>query len=445
MWSMDLRTFISKLEAEGSLVKIVKEASVEYEVASILAALDGTPVYFKKIKESKIPVVGNIVSSRDLVAKALRIRKEEIISRLNWAMRNLKEPEVLDSGPCQEVEEVNVNLGILPVLKHMPRDRGRYVTSAVCILKDPETGIRNSSFHRLLLLDERRFVARIVEGRGTDTILKRSGGEAYVAICIGAPIQVLISAATPLPHGVDELSMANALYPTPLVKCKTIDIEVPAETEIVLEGKITREKAPEGPFLDITETYDIEREQPIIEVKRITHRRNPIYQALLPGRNEHKILMGMPIESVIYSEVNKVCRCINVLITPGGCSWLHAVIQIEKKHNDDPKKAIETAFKTHKSLKHCIVVDEDVDIYDPNEVEWAIATRVQADKDIYIYTNQRGSSLDPSAKHIPGEKPITAKAGIDATIPIEGKSEKFRKQKYKSINLLEYIQEKQGY
>lgn len=438
---MNLRNFISKLETEKKLVKIDKEVSVEYEIANILAALDGKPVYFSKIKESNIPIIGNILSSRELVAKALNIKKEEIIHKLSWAINNLKEPEIVDEGACQEVIEGKVDLRMLPILKHMPNDRGRYITSAVCILKDPETGVRNSSFHRLLLLDERRFVARIVEGRGTDTILKKSGGEADIAICIGSPIQVLIAAATSLSHGVDELSMANALHPTPLVKCKTIDIEVPAETEIVLEGRITREKAPEGPFLDITETYDIEREQPIIEVKLITHRKNPIYQALLPGKSEHKILMGMPMEPMIYNEVNKVCRCINVLMTPGGCSWLHAIIQIRKDSDDDPKKAIEAAFRAHKSLKHCIIVDEDVDIYDPNEVEWAIATRVQANEDIYIYTNQRGSSLDPSAKHIPGEKPITAKAGIDATIPLGKNIKEFKKQKHEPIDLSKYLKE----
>lgn len=437
---MNLREFISKLENEGILIKVRREVSVEYEVARILAALDGKPVYFENVKGLKMPIIGNILSSRELVAKALNTEREKILHKLNWAMNNLKEPEIVDRGPCQEVEEEKVNLNILPILKHMPGDRGRYVTSAVCILKDPETNIRNSCFHRLLLLDEKRFVARIVEGRGTDTILKKSGGEADIAICIGNPIQVLIAAATSLPHGVDELSMANALYPTPLVKCKTIDVEVPAETEIVLEGRITREKAPEGPFLDITETYDIEREQPIIEIKKITHRRNPIYQALLPGGNEHRILMGMPMEPLIYNEVNKVCKCINVLMTPGGCSWLHAIIQIKKESDDEPRKAIEAAFKAHKSLKHCIIVDEDINIYDPNEIEWAIATRVQADEDIYIYVNQRGSSLDPSAKHISGEKPITAKAGIDATIPLKRNLKNFRKERYEAIDLSRYIE-----
>ncbi|MCS7369262.1 MAG: UbiD family decarboxylase, partial [archaeon GBS-70-058] len=271
---MNIREFLRKLEVEGKLIKIKREVSVYYEAAEIMATLNGKPVYLEKIKESNIPVAGNLLSSRQLVAMALNVEVEGILHKLNWAMNNLKEPQVVDEGVCQEVVEGNVDLTKLPILKHMPKDRGRYVTSAVCILRDPQTGIRNSSFHRLLLLDEKRFVARIVEGRGTDTILKKSGGEADVAICIGSPIQVMIAAATSLPHGVDELGMANALEPTPLVKCKKIDLEVPAETEIVLEGRITKERAPEGPFLDITETYDMEREQPIIEVKYITHRRS---------------------------------------------------------------------------------------------------------------------------------------------------------------------------
>jgi len=436
---MNIREFMRKLEVEGKLIKVKREVSVYYEAAEIMATLDGKPVYLEKIKESNIPVAGNLLSSRQLVAMALNVEVGGILHKLNWAMNNLKEPPIVDKGACQEVVEGNVDLTKLPILKHMPKDRGRYVTSAVCILRDPQTGIRNSSFHRLLLLDERRFVARIVEGRGTDTILKRSGGEADVAICIGSPIQVMIAAATSLPHGVDELGMANALEPTPLVKCKKIDLEVPAETEIVLEGRITKERAPEGPFLDITETYDMEREQPIIEVKYITHRRNPIYQALIPGKSEHKILMGMPMEPLIYNEVNKVCKCLNVYITPGGASWLHAIIQIKKEGDDDAEKAIEAAFKAHKSLKHCIIVDEDINIYDMEEVEWAIATRVQADEDIYIYRGERGSSLDPSAKYIPGEKPITAKMGIDATIPLGKKDKPFKKEKYKQINVEEYL------
>lgn len=233
--------------------------------------------------------------------------------------------------------------------------------------------------------------------------------------------------------------MANSLEETKLVKCKTINIEVPADSEFVLEGKITREKVKEGPFLDLTETYDRVREQPVIEIKKITHRKGAIFHALLPGKGEHKLLMGMPKEPTIFNEVNKVCKCKNVLITPGGTSWLHAIVQIKKEKEDDGKRAIEAAFRGHGSLKHCLIVDDDINIYDPSEIEWSIATRVQADKNITIMKDQPGSSLDPSAYQEEGKKALTAKAGVDATIPF-GKTDKgFKKEKYNKIDLKNYL------
>jgi hypothetical protein len=149
--------------------------------------------------------------------------------------------------------------------------------------------------------------------------------------------------------------MANVLEKTELVKCKTVDLEVPADCEFVLEGRITGEKATEGPFLDLTGVVDRVRQQPVIEIKCVTHRNNPIYQTILAGKNEHKFLMGMPKEPTIFNEVNKVCQCRDVYITPGGCSWLHAVVQIHKQNADDGKKAIMAAFEGHKSLKHVVV------------------------------------------------------------------------------------------
>jgi UbiD family decarboxylase len=435
---MSLRNFIEKLENENEIVKINKEVSTEFEIANILAALDGKAVLFNNVKNSTFRVIGNIVSSRDLVASALGIKKEQLLEKLSWAIENLKEPCLYEKGPCQEIVENSVDLTKLPILKYMPKDGGKYIASAVCIIKDPETGIRNSCFHRLMLLDKNHFAARIVENRGTDTALKKTG-ELDIAICIGNSVPVLLAGATSLSIGTDELRMANALEETKLVKCKTIDIKVPADSEIILEGRITKERVKEGPFLDLTETYDRVREQPVIEIKKITHRKDAIFHALLPGKGEHKLLMGMPREPTIFNEVNKVCKCKNVLITPGGTSWLHAIIQIEKHKEDDGKKAIEAAFKGHSSLKHCLIVDDDINIYDPNEIEWAIATRVQADKNIIILKDQPGSSLDPSAYQEAGKKALTAKAGIDATIPL-GKTDKgFAKEKYKEVDVKEYL------
>jgi 2,5-furandicarboxylate decarboxylase 1 len=184
---------------------------------------------------------------------------------------------------------------------------------------------------------------------------------------------------------------------------------------------------------------DRTRQQPIVEVKCVTRRQNPIYQTILAGRNEHKFLMGMPKEPTIYNEVSQVCQCRDVYITPGGCSWLHAVVQIKKQTAEDGKKAIAAAFKGHGSLKHVVVVDEDINIYDPQDVEWAIATRFQADKNTVILSNQPGSSLDPSGDLSEGKKAATAKAGLDATAPLVSSGKGFSKVDYIKVDLNRYL------
>jgi UbiD family decarboxylase len=197
------------------------------------------------------------------------------------------------------------------ILKHLPADGGPYITAGVSVIRDPAHG-RNSSFHRLMQIGPRSFTGRIVEGRGTDTAWRKAVAadrDLQVAICLGVSIHVLLAAAMSPAQGVDELRIAHALAPTPLVRCLTVDIEVPAECEVVLEGRITRRLAQEGPFIDLTETWDLARQQPVIEIDCITHRRAPIYHALLPGGLEHKLLMGLPREPTIFQAVSEVADC----------------------------------------------------------------------------------------------------------------------------------------
>jgi 2,5-furandicarboxylate decarboxylase 1 len=432
---LNLRSFLEQLENKGELTRIKREVSTEYEMAGIIEALGEKPVLFEKVKESEMQVVGGLVSSKDLIARALGIEKTQLLLKLSRAIEKPVSPKIRDRGECQEIVEKDVDLTKLPIMRYTAKDGGKYIASAVAIIRDPEYNSRNMCFHRLMLLDRKRFVARIVENRGTDSALKKSGGELEVAFCLGNSTAVLLSAATTLPTGIDELGMANALENTELVKCKTVDVEVPADCEIVLEGKITKEKATEGPFLDLTGIVDKARQQPIVEIKCLTYRRKPIYQTILAGRNEHKLLMGMPKEPTIFNEVNKVCRCNDVYITPGGCSWLHAVVQIKKQNPDDGKRAITAAFEGHKSLKHCVIVDEDINIYDPSDVEWAISTRFQADKNTIILSDQPGSSLDPSGNLTEGKKATTSKAGIDATAPLSTTGKGFTREQYIKVDI----------
>jgi 2,5-furandicarboxylate decarboxylase 1 len=413
---MSLRSFLEKARERGQLTVVSDQVDPHLEIARAIERLEGPPLLFENVKGHDHPVVASLCGARENLALDLGVDTASLLYTLAEALGHPVVPNVVPSGPCQEVVEEQVDLGRFPILRHLPQDGGPYITAGVVVTRDPEHG-RNVSFHRLLLLDRRRLVARLVEGRGTDLLVSKSRSDVDVAICIGNSLPVLVAAATSPPPDVDELGIANALSPTPLVKCLTVDLEVPADTEIVLEGRITQDTAPEGPFLDLTGTMDIARPGHIVEVTCITHRPDAIYQALLPGGLEHKLLMGLPREPTIYTEVSKVCRCSNVVLTPGGGTWLHAVVQIEKRDSDDGKRAIEAAFRGHPSLKHVVVVDDDIDVYDPHDVEWAIATRFQAHRDLVLLENQPGSSLDPSATHVPGEKTRTTKMGLDATIP----------------------------
>jgi UbiD family decarboxylase len=415
---MEVRRFIEWARARGTLVELEREVDPHLELAGMIAALDGQAVLFHTLKG--FPgwrAITGICAQREHFAAALNCTTSALIQRLAAAMAHPLPPPLIGSAPCQEIVETRPDLTQLPIPRYHPDDGGRYITSGVAVIKDPDFG-RNISFHRLMLLDERHFVARIVEGRGTHTALSKVSTPLPVAIAVGCPVQVLLAAAMSPPKGVDELEIAHALAPTPLVTCQSVDLEVPADAELILEGHITHTLADEGPFPDLTGTMDIVRRQPVIEIDRITHRSEPFFHALLPGGLEHKNLMGMPREPTIFAAVNEVCQCTGVYITPGGTSWLHAVVQINKQHEADGKRAIEAAFRGHSSLKHVVVVDTDVDIFDINQVEWAIATRFQADRDLVVLTDQPGSSLDPSATQVPGQKARTAKMGLDATAPL---------------------------
>jgi len=435
---VDLREFLNKLENEGKLLRVKKEVSTEYEIANIMYSLDEKPVIFENVKGYDFPVFGGITSSRDIIAEGLNTTKDNLLFKLVDALRNPKDPEMVKNAPCQEVVVKDPDLDKLPILKHLPGDGGRYATASVAIIKDPDTG-RNMCFHRLMQIGKNKFTARLIKKRQTRTTYDKIEGDLEMAVCIGNSVPVMVAASLGPPSGVDELSIANALDETPLTKCITKDLEVPANSEFVIEGRITRELDREGPFVDLTETRDFERKEPVFVVDCITHRKNAMYQALIPGRMEHKILMGMPKEPTIYNEVSKVAECRNVLITIGGGSWLHGVVQIKKKEDTDIKNVIEAAFRGHGSMKHVMIVDEDVDIYDPNALEWAIATRFQGDRDLYIYPDQPGSSLDPSGKHEPGKKTRTTKVGIDATIPSNVDPSKYVKVKYTKVDLNDYI------
>ena len=433
---MGLRNYLEGLDEKGLLKKVDVEVSKKLEISGILKEMEPTPVMFNNVKESDFRVVGNVFCTKNVIASYFNVTPTDLIPMLSRAILENSEPEVIKNAPCQEIIEPNVDLDKIPILHHCDRDGGNYISSAVVVTKDPDYG-QNLDFHRAMQFSKDKFATRIVRGRNFHTFLEKNG-ELEVAFCIGNAPNVLIAGATSVEIGFDELKIANALEPLNLVKAHSVDLLVPAEAEFIIEGKvILEEKHAEGPFVDLTETYDTIREEPVFEVKKITHRNDAIWQALLPGALEHKILMGMPREPTIFNKVNESgVKCLDVNVNPGGCSWLHAIVQIDKVSEEDGKKAIYGAFAGHGSCKHIFIVDKDINIYDPLSVEWAMATRFQGDTRMIIKDKEPGSSLDPSAE--PGTK-LTTKMGFDLTKPLVIKGKSFEIADFPKVNLDKYF------
>ncbi len=430
---MSLREYIQSLERDGALTVIREPVSKRYEIAGILKKLEPRPVLFERVKESPYRVIGNLFCGKGPFANYFHIPPTRIISALTGAIANPSRPAEWIGGaaPCQEVVTLAPDLDELPLLLHCEGDGGNYISSGVFLARHPLHG-QNADFHRAMQFSKTKMAIRVVQGRHFDLFLQ-DRKTLDVAVCVGLPPNILAAAATSVDLGFDELTIANALEPFAVVPAKTVDALVPAEAEFVLEGTVSLERRhAEGPFVDLTETQDVIRNEPVFEVKAITHRRDALWHALLPGALEHKLLMGMPREPTIFQSVNRVVRCLDVHVNPGGCSWLHAIVQIDKQDEDDGKKAIDAAFAGHRSCKHVFIVDNDIDIYDPLAVEWALATRFQTDRDLVVKPRAPGSSLDPSSE--PGTYD-TCRAGFDLTKPLHSAGKTFEKTPFPDVDL----------
>ena len=433
---MSLRSYLDRLTKEQKLVRIHTEISTEYEIAAVLKKLEPRPVLFEQVKASPFQAAGNLFCNKEDFASYFGIPTSGIIPMLTQAIENPTSCKEVRQAPCQEVVLERPNLAVLPILRHFAGDGGRYITAGVVLVRHPVYG-QNADFHRGMPFSEREMALRVVKGRHFDLFLNDLK-QMEVAICIGCPPNVLAAAATSVALGVNELEIAAALEPLSVVRARTVDIMVPAEAEFILEGTVYLDRRhAEGPFVDLTETQDIIRMEPVFELKTITHRRDAIWQALLPGALEHKLLMGMPREPTIFKKVNEVVKCLDVNVNPGGCSWLHAIVKIEKQADEDGKKAIQAAFDGHSSCKHVFVVDADIDIYNPLEVEWAMATRFQGDADLVVKEKERGSSLDPSAE--PGTH-LTTKLGFDLTKPLETRGKDYDRVPFPEIDLKHFLE-----
>ncbi len=411
---MSFRGFLHDLQEAGLLEEVDRPISPVLEAAAL--SLGAGPVLFNNVDGKNCCM--NVLGSRDLLARALSTSKEDMVKELARVDVDGGWIREVDSSSFMEVV-TEPDLSSLPILTHFRGDGGPYITSGIVVSAFGRN--TNASVHRMMVLGKDKLAARLVPGRHTHMLLQEALGEGEklpVAIIIGVDPVVMIAASTRVPPGM-EFQYASALSGNP-VELVALDngVLVP-HAEIVFEGYIDAERASEGPFVDITGTRDFPRMEPVIHLTKMMTREVPIYHGLLPSGSEHKMLMGLPYEPLIFRAASSVADARDVLLTEGGCSYLHAAVQIKKRDQSDPRKVIEAAFEAHKSLKHVIVVDDDIDIYNPQDLEYAVATRVKGDEDIVIYPNVRGSTLDP--RSVDG---ITTKVGIDATMTL-GEEEKF--------------------
>lgn len=429
---MSLRSFLVEMEKRGEVTHVRDQLSSRFQVSSIMKAFDGGPILsFDNVGGYTTKIVANVCGTRKRICSALNVNPESIYQRLINAWRSPNPPKIVKEGPVKEVVE-KARLSKIPVLTHFEKDAGPYITSAIVSTRSPDGKIENVSIHRLLVLDENHFAIRLVPRQLFKLwkMAREAGKDLEVAIALGLHPAVLLAASSPVPIGVSEFDIANVLLENKmrLIKCENVDAYAPADAEMVLEGRmLVKKETLEGPFVDITGTYDVQRNQPTIELVGMMHREDFIYPALLPSGAEHKLLMGLPRETMIWESVANVVPIVKAVnLTSGGCGWLHAVISIEKQTDGDGKNALMAAFAAHPSLKHAVVVDTDVDVFKPEEVEWAIATRFQANGDLVVIPCARGSTLDPSADQETG---LTTKLGIDATRPLTKPYKEFERAK----------------
>ena len=443
-----LRDWLAELDRQGLLKHIRKQVSPINELAAVGKKLE--PAYgalFENVEGGDIPVVTGLVTSRDSIAHSMGMTYPELMERFTHALNDPTPCKIVDGKGLAIKENIlvgdQVDLGLLPACVHHEKDGGRYLTAALCVTKDPETGIRNVAIHRHEVRD-RNHLGALLLPRHTNQLFAQAeaaGRPLEIALAIGVHPSLLLASQATTQLGVDEFEIGGTLLgePVELTKCETVDIEVPVESEIILEGRILPNvREEEGPFGEYPRTYGPKAPRHVIEITAITYRNKPIYHTIIPATMEHLLLGAISREATMMQVIRQATPNVkNVHITPAsGCRY-HAVIQLDQKHDGEAKNAMFAAFASSTEIKHVVVVDPDIDIYDLQDVEWAIANRVQAAKDVFIISNAMGNKLDPSSRNGASDK-----MGIDATIPMTEDRERFQKIRiadFDKVDLKDYL------
>ncbi len=428
---VDLRQFLEVLEKEGELRRVKAPVDPKHEIGAVCKILNerrGSPaVLFENVKGSAIPVVGQLLASDKRVAMALGLSQENVFDETVKRATNPIPPRLVSEGPCQEVvmEGKDVDVTKLPLCTNNPNDGGPYITAGHVIIKDPEYGM-NLGIYRMMLMSKNEVSLRLTPGHdGYDFMKnaeKRGQKKFEVAVCIGVPPAVYVASQFEPRIGVYELEIAGGLIgkPVDVVKCRTVDLEVPALAEIVLEGELSipAKTGAEGPFGEFCGyTTQVVPNERIMTIKAITHRPNPIYHNIWLGKppHEHLYVDALTYAVAAYLELKPAYPALKKAYAPPWGVSIVLVLQVEgrlKRPGLMNNMLAASLYTRSGKWKHVIVVDEDINLYDPNEILWALTTRFQPATDMYVIPRGITSSLEPSST----ADGVTSKLMADATI-----------------------------
>jgi 2,5-furandicarboxylate decarboxylase 1 len=420
--SRDLREWLTHLAATDRLAAAKPGLGRVHELAAVSDQMElDKAVLFPRPDGHDMPVVANLLASRKWIGDCLGVSEDGLITRYQDAVQNPLPWVEVEDGPVQAVVHSDVDInGQLPVPTHNELDSGPYIAAGLMISRNPTNGVQNVSIHRCQISGKDR-IGVLLLPRHTWTysrMAEEAGHALEVAIVIGVDPASLLASQAIVPMDFDEMEIVGALHgaPVEMVKCKTNNVRVPAHAEIVLEGRVLPGVAePEGPFGEFPQYYGRRANRHVVQVDAITHRKDAIFHTIIGGGMEHLLLGGLPREATILESLQRHDPgVLDVHLSRGGICRYHLVVKIDKKQEGQAKNIMMGAFAAHYDIKQVVVVDRDVNIHDGESVEWAIATRFQADQDLLVVNNTQGSKLDPTTM----EDGVGAKMGLDATIPL---------------------------
>jgi 2,5-furandicarboxylate decarboxylase 1 len=428
-----LRDFIKVLRKEGELFSLSKPFDPKYEISTVISELGkrrAPAVLFKKAKGFEISVIGNLFGTVRRLALALGLEEDRLLEDVIPKLENRIPPVLISENPSEVVHvpkgKIDL-LKVLPALTHYSKDSGPYITSGISSARDPKTGVTGRGLHRMEVRGKNTLGISLLNPPLADiyAMHRKDGKKMEIATVIGVPPAVFVASIFKVPAGTDKLSVAGGLKGEPVetTRTETVDLDIPAHGEIVIEGYIDpRDKEEDGTLGESSGYYMAFGKSPTIHVTGLKYRKGALYHAVVPWAREVDSLLylvhGLDFIPKMRKEIPSLRQIHLVPMTFGS----HVVMSMDTEHKGEIRRALTLAL-SFTMVKKVVVVDVDVDPQDDQEVEWALATRFQADRDLIVIPELRGQPIDPSSRWT-GEGFLTTKMGLDATRP---KKEGFEK------------------